>query len=278
MSYRTDVVYQYDGTFEGLLCCVFESYAFKELPLAIYADEPEQGLLFDVKWIAADTEKADRVYRSIPKRIGREAQDLVRDGFLTCYPQKELLLLQFLRLGFKDGAAVMNRLTDDTVHALQKAVQGLHRESHLLTGFVRFSVYDKVMVSVIEPKNEVLPLIEPHFCDRYADEAFLIFDKTHRKALVYRPGESVIVPLESLELPEAGNEERLYQSLWQRFYDTIAIKERYNPRCRLSHMPKRFWSQMTEHAASPVATPRLEKDDRVLAEPGTATDFTSPRE
>ena len=267
MSYRTDVVYQYDGTFEGFLCCVFASYALKELPLEIYADEPEQSLLFEVKWIETDTAKADRVYQSIPGRISREAQDLIRDGFLTCYPQKELLLLQFLRLGFKSGAAVMNRLTDNTVHALQKAVQGLHRESHLLTGFVRFSIYGKVMVSVIEPKNEVLPLLEPHFCDRYTDETFMIYDKTHRKALVYRPGESVMIPLEELELPEAGSEERLYQSLWQRFYDTIAIKERYNPRCRMSHMPKRFWKQMTEFAAPSTPTPKLATDDPVLAEP-----------
>ena len=28
--------------------------------------------------------------------------------------------------------------------------------------------------------------------------------------------------------------------------DAIAIKERYNPRCRMGHMPKRYWANMTE--------------------------------
>ena len=32
----------------------------------------------------------------------------------------------------------------------------------------------------------------------------------------------------------------------RRFYDTIAIRERENPRCRMTNMPKRFWGTMTE--------------------------------
>ena len=32
MSFRTDISYCYDGTFDGLLSCVFESFDKKELP------------------------------------------------------------------------------------------------------------------------------------------------------------------------------------------------------------------------------------------------------
>ena len=31
MAWR-EIIYQYDGSFEGLLCCVFESYTKKERP------------------------------------------------------------------------------------------------------------------------------------------------------------------------------------------------------------------------------------------------------
>ena len=34
MAWR-EIIYQYDGSFEGLLCCVFESYTKKERPTAI---------------------------------------------------------------------------------------------------------------------------------------------------------------------------------------------------------------------------------------------------
>ena len=43
-----------------------------------------------------------------------------------------------------------------------------------------------------------------------------------------------------------GEEERAWRGLWRRFYDTIAIEGRENPRCRMTQMPKRFWGTMTE--------------------------------
>ena len=38
-------VYVYDGSFDGLLCCVFESYAARELPADVLADTAELPLL-----------------------------------------------------------------------------------------------------------------------------------------------------------------------------------------------------------------------------------------
>ena len=246
MSYRTDLAYRYDGSFEGLLCCVFESYERKELPIDILKEDSMENILFETKWIDTDEIKANRVYNAIAQKVSIEAQELVKHGLLTNHPQKELLVFQFIRLGFKHGKSIMNRLTDDTVHDLVKAVQGLTSESHKLKGFVRFSIFDDVMAAIIEPKNEVLTLLESHFCDRFRDETFLIYDKTHGQALVYRPGQSVIIPLDEFTLPETDNIEMTYRRLWQRFYDTIAIKERNNPRGRMSHMPKRYWKHLTE--------------------------------
>ncbi|MFQ7855321.1 MAG: DUF4130 domain-containing protein [Eggerthella lenta] len=39
--------------------------------------------------------------------------------------------------------------------------------------------------------------------------------------------------------------------MWRRFYDTIAIEGRENPRCRMTQMPKRFWGTMTEFQNEP---------------------------
>ena len=43
-----DVVFQYDGTFEGFLCCVFESYVYKEFPIAFSGNE-ECWSLYEVR-------------------------------------------------------------------------------------------------------------------------------------------------------------------------------------------------------------------------------------
>jgi probable DNA metabolism protein len=246
MSYRTDVAYSYDGSFDGFLCCVFESYDKKELPFDIQPDDAPQGFLFEGKPIQTDSVKADRVYRSIPLKICPEAQELVRMGWLTCVPHKELLLLRFLRLGFTHGRKIMDMLADDTVNSLNSAVMHLNREGHHYLGFVRFSIHKGVLVAVIEPKNQVLPVISEHFCDRFHTETFMIFDKTHGLALIHRPGQSGIIALDELTVPEADAEEEEYRRLWKRFYDSIGIEGRYNPRLRMNHMPKRYWSQLPE--------------------------------
>jgi probable DNA metabolism protein len=100
MLNRPDLAYCYDGSLDGLMCCVFESYACKEIPSAIYTMDGDEGWLFESRWIETDPMKADRVYKSIPKKISREAQELVLLGYYTCSPRKEMLVLEFLRLGF----------------------------------------------------------------------------------------------------------------------------------------------------------------------------------
>ncbi|MPN37284.1 hypothetical protein SDC9_184800 [bioreactor metagenome] len=140
----------------------------------------------------------------------------------------------------------MQMLADETVNILFKAVRHLERESHLFKGFIRFSVTNQVLVAEIEPKNFVLPLLVQHFCERFPEEKFLIYDKKHGMALVYQPYKPLVIPVEELELPEPDQEEQAYRELWRVFYDTIAIPGRYNPQCRMNHMPKRYWKYLTE--------------------------------
>ena len=57
------VVYLYDGSFEGFLCCVFESFAQHEIPFAVWTPERETATLYPFKDIATDHEKAQRQQR-----------------------------------------------------------------------------------------------------------------------------------------------------------------------------------------------------------------------
>lgn len=255
MRSQSDLFYCYDGSFDGLLCCVFESYEKKEIPLDILLPDASQSQLFAGKTIPTDLQKSGRVLTSIPQKLGPSALNFVRHAFLTCLVQKELYILLFLRLGYSHGPSVMNMLTNPIVNTLFKAVKHLDRESHLLKGFLRFSIFNNVLVGEIAPKNYVLPLLVRHFCERYPEERFLIHDKTHGMGLVYQPYRSAVIPITALEMPEADEEEQTFRELWRLFYDTIAIQGRYNPECRMSHMPKRYWKYMTEFAQAPKNIP-----------------------
>ena len=117
----TMVAYRYDGSFDGFLCCVFESYIRREVPVQILPEEEAQVSLYPEKWIGTDPDRAERVYTSLSRKISPEARELVETGFLTCLPERERLLYRFIRMGYRHGAQVTSWLADDTVSTLRKA-------------------------------------------------------------------------------------------------------------------------------------------------------------
>ena len=76
----TEVVYTYDGSFEGFLCCIFDSYANKEVLTAILRDEDFVPTLFPCRAIRTDFDHANRVLRKVVK-LSPYTAELLRKGF-----------------------------------------------------------------------------------------------------------------------------------------------------------------------------------------------------
>lgn len=241
-----DVVYLYDGSLPGFLCCVFESVYTKQIPSFIWKAGEEQPTLMAQKYIDTDQVKAKRVYKSIPIKMSEEALTLIQDVFLSCLKDKEIKMLNFLLLGYKEGKSVTKMLGHNDVAPLLKAQRHLLHEAHLYTGFVRFADYGGTLAATISPKNFVLPYFTNHFVGRYSGEDFVIFDDVHKAALIYKDRKTQITAVENMTFLEESEEEQNYQKLWKQFYKTIAIKERINPNLRRNNMPKRYWAHMTE--------------------------------
>ena len=69
MSYPahvSNVSYCYDGSFRGFLCCIYESYARRELPAAVQPPEEGQVSLFGCREIPTSADPR-------PPRGGRAA-------------------------------------------------------------------------------------------------------------------------------------------------------------------------------------------------------------
>ena len=253
MALREDILYRYDGTMDGMLTCIFEAFARREAPAAILSPDAAQISLFETSVIQTDRDKAARVLHGLCKTAGYEAGDLVQLTHLTCLPDKELHALAFTRLAMKTGPSACDMLADHRVNILNKAVRALQIEAHHLCGFVRFIEADGTLVSLIDPKNDVLPLLDTHFSDRFSEERFIIYDRTHRMALMHLPGESRIVPLNELKIPAVSERELDIQRMWKRFHETIAIEGRLNKALQKNLMPLRFRPNMTEFQPEPPA-------------------------
>ena len=103
MSQWPQFQYTYDGSFAGFLCCVYESYVRRELPVCFAMAEDPRLTLWPDRAVETCREHAERVYRSLARRICLEAQRWVVRGFLTCMPEKERRLYDFIRLGYSVG-------------------------------------------------------------------------------------------------------------------------------------------------------------------------------
>ncbi len=236
--------YRYDGSFSGFLCCVFESYVNREPPTA-FALLEDGPTLWEEREVAADENHAKRVYAALG-RVSPAFRAFISRGFLTCLPEREVALYDLIRRGLREGDRVLQDLSDPTVARVNLALTKMWTEWDHLKGFIRFSDLDGVLVGEIEPKNRVLPLLAPHFAARFSREKLLLYDRTHREAIFYVNHKWAIVPLEDFQMGAAGAEERSFRALWRKYYKTIAIEGRTNPKCQSTHLPKRYRHVMTE--------------------------------
>ena len=151
---------------------------------------------------------------------------------------------------------IMEHLGHPAVEKVVELSRSVGNEAHLLTGFVRFRELENgILFADITPKNQVLPCLGAHFQERFPLENWMIRDKNRSMFVVHEAGKRwVLVQEEDPEgrmdeqlLHLSGQEEKM-QALWREFCDTIAIKERLNPKCQRTHLPLRYRPDMTEFA------------------------------
>lgn len=241
-----DEVYVYDGSLAGFYQCVYNAVYSRRIPQNIQSIHSMQGSLLPVYVVETDIAKASRVRAAVKEKISSRVLELCENVFLSNAVRKEIDMLLLLQRGFERGAGMIREIADPLIGRLLKAETRLLGEVHLLKGFVRFAEVQGILVAGIHPKNFVLSLLAPHFVDRFPQEKWMICDYTHHIALLYADGHVELTEWQEAAVCEYSEQELLYQRLWQRFYSAISIRERENSKCRMTHMPKRYWRNMPE--------------------------------
>lgn len=248
MPDRSTLILLYDGTFEGLLTAVFDSYSFTPPPQSIDTAElyqPQLGCRY--KEITADKQKAARVITGVRREMGTLGYRKIWQAFLHADGDKATAIYRYVRLGMKEGERIHRLLTHPVVMAVDKLCALTGREAGFLTEFIRFSELEgHVYYAEITPEHFALALIMPHFAARMNTHPFLIHDKTHGIAGIYDRRGWYLVSTEGMTVPALSENEVEYRRLWKGFYDAIAIKERLNPSLRRQLMPKKYWKNITE--------------------------------
>lgn len=245
MSYGRVLIFAYDGSFDGFLSAVFDSFSMKTVPSDIVVFDNMEPSFFEVHQVETNFEHARRVQNGIEQKLGQVVLNMVEKAFLFDGEKKELSILLFIKKAFSKGKSIGNNIGDEDVSRVYKMCVAVNNEAERFRQFTRFSDANGALVAVIHPKHFVLPIIKHYFCARIKNEHFMIFDSEHGAALIHTPTKTGIIPVESLELPDTS-EDSFYCELWKSYYRHIAIASRYNPNCRRNHMPKRFWQYLPE--------------------------------
>ena len=241
------VDYLYDGTFDGFLTCVFEHYKRESASGIFHKERYQANLLSEFCHIKTDPEKSFKVYNAIENKISSFDLERVYRVFLSNDPEKENKLLRYLVLGFEKGPKIRLLHGEPVVYDVQQIERKVTFEAHRLSGLIRFTLLiGDILYAPVEPDHDICELLADHFCDRFKHDPFIIHDKKRKKALIASEGQWYISEFTSSDLPPLSADENEYRELWKKYFDTIAIKERKNPRCQKTLMPVRYWKNLTE--------------------------------
>jgi probable DNA metabolism protein len=242
------LVYLYDDTLEGMLTAVFEAFRRKEEPLNIAGEQHlQQSLLCSYIPIHTDIAKAERVKNGVVNTLGARSYENVKQVFLSDDEGKGGVIIRYLLYTMRTGRKSCAHLANPAVNAFEELLGQVGKEAHYMLQFVRFAqLQNGVYFSRIEPRASVVPLIMGHFAARFNVQPFMIHDVRHGLSGVFDTERWWLVDARDFQAPAQTAAEDSFQSLWQTFYDTIAIEERRNPVCQRNFMPKRFWGNMCE--------------------------------
>lgn len=243
------LIYLYDGTLDGLLTAVFESYyGPRKNPDRIDTPDHRQvGLTEEAVWIETDPGKAGRVMDGIRNRLSSETQEAVMRAWMTEGPEVGTVIHTFLRHAFKAGPRALHHEQNEAVSPLLKLSRATMRESHRMLGLARFMELESgIWYSRITPDYNILPLLAAHFAQRLGDQSWVIHDARRGLAAVYdrerwQIAEAPMPPALRLHPNEAA-----MQRYWQEYFRRIAIAERKNPRLQQQMMPKKYWKHLPE--------------------------------
>lgn len=250
----TMVIYWCRETFESILTGVYNAWmsrlGHENVKLKLESSGSLE-LFAEYRDAEESREKAEKVIRAVRSKISGLALEWIYNVSLSYDEERADKIYRFLIYGFHYGRKVTECLQIPAVHAVFHLNRHIAHETHLLTGFVRFSEMDGgILFSRIGPKNDVLPLLTPHFADRLRTERFIIYDEHRKKASAYDPKNGwMLFTVDSRqwqERLEAETDGTEYEELWKIFYQSIGIKERENYVCQRTHLAMRYRPYMTE--------------------------------
>lgn len=245
-----------ENSLEGISTAVYDGWRWPDrgISVEISPEEPEYPELFtDRVQIKSDGIKAEKVLRSVRRKLGERVYEAVCYAAVSSHPNRGTAVFYLLRRALGKGRCdrrVLEALTDPAVNLVSSLQVKVWHEIHRYYGFVRFrQLTGGILYASISPGNDILELLCPHFSDRFPNENWMIYDEHRQKVLVHKRGKECVV-YGKVQLDGEKREELAqgdeYEMLWKTFCHKTAILERGNQKLQKQFVPLKFRSNMLE--------------------------------
>lgn len=257
------IIYVCEDSLTGIFSGIYEVWKRKmtaeEVGLEV-GDSFERRLFCEYIFCKAEERKALAVIRMIQKNLGADVYEKISYALLSADRRKAEMvfraMLEAKKLSRKDR--LMEHLGNEAVRAVFGMYRQVANEAHHYKGFVRFrELKNKTLFAKIEPKHAVLPCIAEHFADRFPQENWVIYDKTHEVFLIHEKGKRYYFLQQYMCMKgDSGSaqniaggfseEEMDYEALWKGFVQSISVAERENRALQNQNLPLRFRTNLVE--------------------------------
>lgn len=256
-------IYVCEDSLTGIFSGIYEVWKRKmtaeEAGLEV-GDSFERRLFCEYIFCKAEERKALVVIRMIQKNLGADVYEKISYALLSADRRKAEMvfraMLEAKKLSRKDR--LMEHLGNEAVRAVFGMYRQVANEAHHYKGFVRFrELKNQTLFAKIEPKHAVLPCIAEHFADRFPQENWVIYDKTHEVFLIHEKGKRYYFLQQYMCMKgDSGSaqniaggfseEEMDYEALWKEFFQSISVAERENRALQNQNLPLRFRTNLVE--------------------------------
>lgn len=257
------IIYVCEDSLTGIFSGIYEVWKRKmtaeEAGLEV-GDSFERRLFCEYIFCKAEERKALAVIRMIQKNLGADVYEKISYALLSADRRKAEMvfraMLEAKKLSRKDR--LMEHLGNEAVRAVFGMYRQVANEAHHYKGFVRFrELKNKTLFAKIEPKHAVLQCIAEHFADRFPQENWVIYDKTHEVFLIHEKGKRYYFLQQYMCMKgDSGSaqnitggfseEEMDYEALWKEFVQSISVAERENRALQNQNLPLRFRTNLVE--------------------------------
>lgn len=270
----------YDSTFDGLLSAVAYCLRTGVCPSGLISELDARPIL-DFVEIPREANIRRLFLRHLQHQLGSSAGEAVLDmvyrAFLSELPGMADQIQHYLARSLELRQDPAARLYEPSVAAVVQAARRVSGQSQKYLGLLRFrEVGPAILQADFEPDYHLLPLILPHFCDRFSGQNFVIRDLRRHLAAFHPANGSVsifyLADLDTAEAgipapeatgalrlmtavtgddlaPEAGTpdvSDKWFAAGWQDYLQHLTIPERKNLALQQHFIPKKYWKYLVE--------------------------------